>query len=164
MINMKQEHIDRIKKLVNDKGIIHTINVFGGNKDIIRKTYIDNPISYMDFFINNLEHTQNSHTYSLWYNYKTEIFTYFKDTPEVIYVNDFIWNYFYKSIMQFDDTKIELLILQWLYKHHPSLSMTRLKVLTDYEIIQRKWKHAGLHTETIYYDRPNDSLTNERTN
>ena len=37
---MKQQHIDRIKKLVTDKGIIHTINVFGGNKDIIRKTYI----------------------------------------------------------------------------------------------------------------------------
>jgi len=66
--------------------------------------------------------------------------------------------------MQFDDTKIELLLLQWLYKHYPSLSMTRLKVLTDYEIIQIKWKHAGLLTETIYYDRPNDSLTNERTN
>jgi hypothetical protein len=88
------------------------------------------------------------------------MFTYFKDTPEVIYVNDFIWNYFYKSIMQFDDIKIELLILQWLYKHHPSLSMTRLKVLTDYEIIQRKWISAGLHTETIYYDRENDRLTN----
>jgi len=58
MINMKQEHIDRIKKLVNDKGIIHTINVFGGNKDIIRKTYIDNPISYMDLYLNNLQHTQ----------------------------------------------------------------------------------------------------------
>jgi hypothetical protein len=66
--------------------------------------------------------------------------------------------------MQFDDIKIELLLLQWLYKHYPSLSMTRLKVLTDYESIQIKWKHAGLHTETIYYDRPNDSLTNERTN
>ncbi len=161
---MKQQHIDRIKKLVNDNGIIHTLNIFGGNKDIIKQVYRDNPLSFMDFLINNLEHTQNSHTYSLWYNYKIEMFTYFKDTPEVIYVNDFIWNYFYKSIMQFDDTKIESLILQWLYKHYPSLSMTRLKVLTDYEIIQIKWKHAGLLTETIYYDRPNDSLTNERTN
>ena len=157
---MKQEHIDRIKKLVNDKGIIHTINVFGGNKDIIKQVYMDNPLSYMDCFINNLQHTQSIYTYSLWFNYKIEMFTYFKDTPEVIYVNDFIWNYFYKSIMQFDDIKIELLILQWLYKHHPSLSMTRLKVLTDYEIIQRKWISAGLHTETIYYDRENDRLTN----
>lgn len=157
---MKQEHIDRIKKLVNDNGIIHTLNIFGGNKDIIKQVYRDNPLSFMDFLINNLEHTQNSHTYSLWYNYKIEMFTYFKDTPEVIYVNDFIWNYFYKSIMQFDDTKIESLILQWLYKHYPSLSMTRLKVLTDYEIIQKKWKYAGLHTETIYYDRENDRLTN----
>ena len=136
---MKQEHIDRIKKLVNDKGIIHTINVFGGNKDIIKQVYMDNPLSYMDCFINNLQHTQSIYTYSLWFNYKIEMFTYFKDTPEVIYVNDFIWNYFYKSIMEFDDIKIELLIHQWLYKHHPSLSMTRLKVLTDYEIIQRKW-------------------------
>jgi hypothetical protein len=157
---MKQQHIDRIKKLVADDGLSNALKLLGGNKDIIRKTYIDNPISYMDLYLNNLQHTQTIHTYSLWYNYKTEIFTYFKDYPEVIYVNDFIWNYFYKSIMQFDDIKIELLILQWLYKHHPSLSMTRLKVLTDYEIIQRKWISAGLHTETIYYDRENDRLTN----
>ena len=139
---MKQQHIDRIKKLVNDKGIIHTINVFGGNKDIIRKTYIDNPISYMDCFINNLQHTQSIYTYSLWFNYKIEMFTYFKDTPEVIYVNYFIWDDFYKSIMQFDDNKIESLILQWLYKHYPSLSMLRLKVLSDLVYIQIKWKHT----------------------
>ena len=157
---MKQQHIDRIKKMVADDGLSNTLKLLGGNKDIIRKTYIDNPISYMDFYINNLQPTQTSTTYSLWYNYKTEVFTYFKDTPEVIYVNDYLWNHFYKSIMQFDDIKIESLILQWLYKHHPSLSMTRLKVLTDYEIIQIKWKHAGLLTETIYYDRENDRLTN----
>jgi hypothetical protein len=154
---MKPQHSDRIKKMVEDKGLTHTLKLFGDNKDIIRQAYIDNPISYMDLYINNLlQHTQSIYTYSLWFNYKIEMFTYFKDTPEVIYVNDFIWNYFYKSIMQFDDIKIELLILQWLYKHHPSLSMTRLKLLTDYEIIQRKWISAGLHTETIYYDRPND--------
>ena len=161
---MKQQHSDRIKKMVDKHGLPYTIQLLGGNKDIIRKTYIDNPISYMDFLINNLQHTQTIHSYSFWHNYKTEIFTYFKDNPEVIYVNDFIWNHFYKSIMQFDDTKIELLLLQWLYKHYPSLSMTRLKVLTDYEIIQIKWKHAGLLTETIYYDRENDRFTNEITN
>ena len=157
---MKPQHSDIIKKMVNDHGLPYTIQLLGGNKDIIQKVYMDNPISYMDLYINNLQPTQSIYTYSLWYDYKIEMFTYFKDTPELIYVNDFIWNYFYKSIMQFDDIKIELLLLQWLYKHYPSLSMTRLKVLTDYESIQIKWKHAGLHTETIYYDRENDRLTN----
>ena len=138
---MKQQHIDRIKKMVADDGLSNAIKLLGGNKDIIRKTYIDNPISYMDLYINNLQHTQSIYTYSLWFNYKIEMFTYFKDTPEVIYVNDFIWNYFYKSIMQFDDIKIELLILQWLYKHYPSLSMTRLKVLTDQVHIHIQLQH-----------------------
>ncbi len=144
--------------MVADDGLSNTLKLLGGNKDIIQTVYTDNPLSFMDCYINNLQHTQNTYTYSLWDNYKLEVFTYFKDTPEVIYVNDFIWNYFYKSIMQFDDIKIELLILQWLYKHHPSLSMTRLKVLSDYEIIQRKWISAALHTETIYYDWENNRL------
>lgn len=51
---MNQQHIDRIKKLVNDEGISHTLDLFGGNKDIIRKVYTDNPESYIDYLIGNL--------------------------------------------------------------------------------------------------------------
>jgi hypothetical protein len=140
---MKQQHIDRIKKMVADDGLSNALKLLGGNKDIIRKVYTDNPLSFMDCYINNLQPTQNTYTYSLWDNYKLEVFTYFKDTPEVIYVNYFIWDDFYKSIMQFDDNKIESLILQWLYKHYPSLSMLRLKVLSDLAYIQIKWKHIA---------------------
>jgi hypothetical protein len=141
---MKQEHIDKIKKLVADDGIDNTLKLLGGDVDIIRKAYIDNPISFMDMYIGNLTPCQfNSYTY--WYNHNTEIIiVQFKDSPDVIYIYDFIWDDFYKSIMKFDDNKIESLILQWLYKHYPSLSMRKLKPIDDEEFIYRRFKCLGI--------------------
>jgi hypothetical protein len=135
---MKQVHIDKIKKLVADDGIDHTLTIFGGDKDIVRKAYIDNPISFMDMYIGKLTPCQfNSYTY--WYNHNIEIIiVQFKDSPDVIYIYDFIWNHFYKSIMKFDDNKIELLLLQWLYKHYPSLSMIKLKPIDDVKFFNRR--------------------------
>jgi len=135
---MKQQHIDRIKKLVNDEGICHTLNLFGGNKDIIRKVYTDNPESYIDYLIGNLIPVKDDYGNTRWtYIYKSNILTYNQEVSNEIYIDDYIWNFFYKSIMQFDNTKIETLFTEWLYKHYPKLSHLKPKVYSDYEELRR---------------------------
>jgi len=135
---MNQQHIDRIKKLVNDEGISHTLNLFGGNKDIIRKVYTDNPESYIDYLIGNLIPVKDDYGNTRWtYIYKSNILTYNQEVSNEIYIDDYIWNFFYKSIMQFDNTKIETLFTEWLYKHYPKLSHLKPKVYSDYEELRR---------------------------
>ena len=141
---MNQFHIDKIKQLVNQDGLINAINLLGGNKDIIRKVYTDNPESYLDYLIGNLNVVKNEYKMTRWvYNYKTNILTYEDDSNE-IYVDDFIWNYFYGGIMQFDKTKIEKIFTEWLFKHYPKLSERKPMVYSDLWEIKRKWTNSGL--------------------
>jgi hypothetical protein len=138
---MNQKHKNTIKKWVYNKGLSDTLELLGGNTDAIRKVYQDNPESYMDFLIGNLEPTQdfNSHTY--WFNYKIEIFVYFKDSTDEIFINDYIWNHFYKSIMRFDDDKIGRIMTKWLYDHYSVLSTRKPKPINDYDIIMRRFRY-----------------------
>ena len=135
---MNQQHIDRIKKLVNDEGISHTLNLFGGNKDIIRKVYTDNPESYIDYLIGNLIPVKDVYGNTRWtYIYKYNILTYNQEISNEIYIDNYIWNFFYKSVMQFDETKIETIFSEWLYKHYPKLSHLKPKVYSEYEELKR---------------------------
>ena len=56
---MNQQQIDKIRETVNTHGLSKTISLFGNNKDIIRKAYIDNPESYPDYLIENPFSYQN---------------------------------------------------------------------------------------------------------
>ena len=135
---MKQQHIDRIKKLVNDDGIYNTLNLFGGNKDIIRKVYTDNPESYIEYLIGNLIPVKDVYGNTRWtYIYKYNILTYNQEISNEIYIDNYIWNFFYKSVMQFDETKIETIFSEWLYKHYPKLSHLKPKVYSEYEELKR---------------------------
>jgi hypothetical protein len=139
---MNQQHITKIKDTVNEIGLIGTLDIFGGDKSIIRKAYIDNPESYLDYLIGNLNVVKNEYKMTrLVYNYKNNILTYEDDSNE-IYVDDFIWNYFYGGVMQFDKTKIETIITEWLFKHYPKLSERKPMVYSDLWEIKRKWVHA----------------------
>ena len=131
---MKQEHIDRIKKLVTDVGIRDTLQLLGGNKDIIRKVYTDNPISYLE----NLKHKP--------YVYKAADRTLFKIVNEANYnfawvdlgsnhliINNHTTDYkFYKSIMELDTSQTCELIKRWLDKHYDlTVIIKNLKPIPD---------------------------------
>ena len=117
---MKQQHIDRIKKMVTDVGIRDTLKLLGGNKDIIQKVYTDNPISYLE----NLKHKP--------YVYKAADRILFKVTGDRKYnfawvdlgsnhliINNHTTEYkFYKSIMELDTRQTCDLIKGWLVKHY----------------------------------------------
>jgi hypothetical protein len=131
---MKQENIDRIKKMVTDVGIRETLKLFGGNKDIIQKVYTDNPISYLD----NLKHKP--------YVYNATNRTLFKVTGDRKYnfawfdlggnhiiINNHTTEYkFYKSIMGLDIRQTCDLIKDWLDKHYDGfVEIKNLKPIPD---------------------------------
>lgn len=141
---MNQQQIHKIRETVNTHGLSKTISLFGDNKDIIRQAYIDNPESYLDYLIGNLDVVKNEYKMTrLVYNYKKNILTYEDDSNE-IYVDDYIWNYFYRGVMQFDKTKIETIFTEWLFKHYPKLSERKPMVYSDLWEIERKWVNSGL--------------------
>ena len=137
---MNQEHKDIIINMVAEMGISHTLDIIGGDKDIIRRTYINNPESYIDYLIGNLHPMKDSYGLTLWvYDYKVNILHY-EDNSNEIHIDDFIWNFFYKSIMQFDDRTIETIFSKWLYKHYPKLSERKPIPYTDWWVMDIKLK------------------------
>jgi hypothetical protein len=131
---MKQEHSDRIKKMVTDIGIRRTLKLFGNNKDFIKKVYSDNPESYLD----NLKHKP--------YVYKAADRTLFKIVNEANYnfawvdlgskhliINNHTTDYkFYKSIMELDTSQTCELIKRWLDKHYDLITIIKnLKPIPD---------------------------------
>ena len=134
---MNQQHKDTIINMVAEIGLADTLTIFGGDKDIIRKAYIDNPQSYMNYLIGKINPIKNWYTESTrWcYQYKKNILHY-EDNSNEIYIDDFIWNFFYKSVMQFDETKIESIISEWLYNHYPKLSSRKPKPYTDWDALR----------------------------
>jgi len=124
---MKQEHSDKIKKMVTDIGIRRTLKLFGNNKDFIRKVYMDNPESYLD----NLKHKP--------YVYKEADRILFKVRGDRNY--NFAWvdlgsNYliinnhttdyrFYNSIMELDTRQTCDLIKGWLDKHYDRIDIIK---------------------------------------
>lgn len=143
---MNQRLINKVKGLVNELGLIGALNIFGGEKEIIRQAYIDNPESYLDYLIDNLiPMDSDGYTKKAWtYNLKKNILIVYDDTEGIVTVDDFIWNYFYGSILQFDKTKIESLFTKWFYKHIPELSEKKPIPYSDIDDIRRSWKHVGL--------------------
>ena len=106
---------DKIKDTVNKHGLITTLNLFGGNKDIIRKAYIDNPESYLDYLIGNLRKVNRTVVSDLiLFRYGDK--TIFKSNQDeydrknsggIILVDDFIWEYFYVNVMNFTNDQIQ---------------------------------------------------------
>lgn len=137
---MKKEHKDTIINMVNEIGISNTLDIIGGDKDIIRKVYIDNPESYLDYLIGKLHPMKDTYGINRWvYEYKVNILHY-EDSTDTILIDDYIWNYFYKSVMQFDDRTIESIFTKWLCKHYPELSERKPIPYTDWWDIGIKLK------------------------
>jgi len=140
---MNQEHKNTIINMVNDIGISNTLDIIGGDKDIIRKVYIDYPESYLDYLIGNLYPMKDSYGLNRWvYEYKVNVLHY-EDSTDTILIDDFIWNYFYKSVMQFDDRTIESIFTKWLYKHYPKLSERKPIPYTDWWDMDKKIQALG---------------------
>lgn len=133
---MNQEQKELIINSVKELGLADTLTIVGGNKDIIRKAYIDNPERYMDTLIGNLlkEHKPVTNEVCFYrpivvddYNNGEVIFECKRPDYEFklngnLYVSRGIWNYFYVNFMGFTTKEIENTIKSWITKNIPDLS------------------------------------------
>ena len=130
---MNQEQKESIIKSVKELGLPDTLTIFGGNKDIIRKAYIDNPERYLDYLIGNLLKEYNPisdeiHFFNVESIYLYELIFVCKRPDsqfklnDVVYVSRFIWNYFYINVMNFSNDEIQNTIKSWITKNIPDLS------------------------------------------
>ena len=133
---MEQEHKEAIINSVNELGLPDTLTIVGGNKDIIRKAYIDKPERYMDYLIGNLLKEHKPITDEIYfykpiviggYNNYDAIFECKRPDYEFklngnLYVSRGIWNYFYVNFMGFTTKEIENTIKSWITKNIPDLS------------------------------------------
>jgi len=136
MNTMNQEQKELIINSVKELGLADTLTIVGGNKDIIRKAYIDNPERYMDNLIGNLlkDHQPiNDEIYFYkpivigGYNNYEVIFECKRPDYEFklngdLYVSRRIWNYFYVNIMCLTTEEIQNTIKSWITKNIPDLS------------------------------------------
>ena len=118
---------DKVKDAVDKFGLITALKLFGGNKDIIKQAYIDNPESYLDYLIGNINIQYGiNFTDNIYFMYgNTTIFLckrfqYELSNEGKIIVDDFIWNYFFLHIMDYNNEQTKSIIKSWLEKHIPS--------------------------------------------
>ena len=118
---------DKIKDVVNKLGIQTALQIFGGDKDIIKQVYNDNPESYLDYLIGNINIQYGiNFTDNIYFRYgDTTIFLckkydYGLSNEGKIIVDDFIWNYFFLHIMDYNNEQTRTIIKSWLEKHIPS--------------------------------------------
>lgn len=131
---MNQEQKELIINSVKELGLADTLTIVGGNKDIIRKAYIDNPERYMDYLIGNIlkEHkpvTDEIYFYQVVGDYKNGQVIFECKRPDYefklngnLYVSRGIWNYFYVNFMDFSKEQIQNTIKSWITKNIPDLS------------------------------------------
>jgi hypothetical protein len=130
---MNQKQKDIIINSVKELGLAGTRTIFGGNIDIIRKAYIDNPESYMDYLIGgNIYKESNPITDEIYFFYSPDkanepIFVCKRPDYEFklngrVYVSWFIWVRFYNNVMNFSDDETENIIKLWITKNIPDLS------------------------------------------
>ena len=133
---MNKEQKELIINSVKELGLADTLTIVGGNKDIIRKAYIDNPERYMDYLIGDLlkEHKPVTNEVCFYrpilvgdYINGEVIFECKRPDYEFklngdLYVSRGIWNYFYVNFMGFTTKEIENTIKSWITKNIPDLS------------------------------------------
>ena len=127
----QQQHIDKIKEIVIKHGIRKAVKLFGGNTYIFRETYKHNPESFLDYLIGNLKlHFSKFWDDIIYFKYNEVIILQCKKchyniqgmVGGTILVNDSIWDFFFRTVMLYDDIRIQMIMDSWLDKHLPSTS------------------------------------------
>jgi len=121
----------KVRHAVEDLGFENAIKLFGGNLDIIKRAYQDNPLSFLDQF-NNLTETVKGEV--LFYRDENgkPLFAYYNDDGRHIVNidNDRIWEFFGK-VLGYDWDEIQSLLKVWLSEVY---GLDDVKPLRAYQI------------------------------
>ena len=104
----------KVRSSVEKLGFENTLKIFGGNKDIIRRAYQDNPSSFLNQFNNLKPVIKDDKIYYVDENNKPLFYYYRDENDEYYYINyDRIWSFF-DRVFRYEYTEIQELIKIWL--------------------------------------------------
>jgi len=104
----------RIKSTVEKLGLINATRVFGNNKDMIRRAYEDNPLSYLNQFNNLKPVVKDDKIYYVDNNNLPLFFHYKNKRNKDCYINFWrIW-VFFEQVMDYSHFEIENILSDWL--------------------------------------------------
>jgi hypothetical protein len=126
---LKYKIINAVEKL----GLVQSFEMFG--KDILKQTFIDNPLSFLDQF-NNLKPIENNDKIYYVDNDNLPLFFYYIEDQESkngnYCINYYrIWSFF-EDIMDYSRTEIQEIIEEWLGTTYNLRGLTALEYLVIY--------------------------------
>jgi hypothetical protein len=122
--NQSDKINNKIRSTVEKLGFENALKIFGGNKDIIRRSYQDNPSSFLNQFNNLKPVVKGERTYYVNKD-KLPLFFYYQNGD--CYINyDRIWSFF-EDVFDYDYTEIQELIKIWLEKTYNLGELTPLE-------------------------------------
>jgi Fe-Mn family superoxide dismutase len=112
--NQSDKINDRIRSTVEKLGLEDALKIFGGNKDIIRRAYKDNPLSFLDQFNNLKPVIKDGRIYYVNEN-NIPLFYYYQDEKNgYCYINFWkIW-VFFLIVFGYEYSEIQQHIKKWL--------------------------------------------------
>jgi len=132
---LKEESDDplnkKVRHAVENLGFDKAIKLFGGNLDIIKRAYQDNPLSFLNQFNNLIEKVKSDVLFYRDENGKP-LFAYYKDDGRhIVNVdNDRIWAFFYE-VLDYDYDEVQSLLKVWLSEVY---GLDNVKPLRAYQI------------------------------
>jgi len=104
----------KVKSMVNKFGIEHTLTMFDDNTDIIRRTYQDNPLEFLNQFNDLTPVEKDDKIYYVDKN-RLPLFYYYrnKNYTKIYFDNSRIWLFFSRIIgLSYDNIKV--IMKKWL--------------------------------------------------
>jgi hypothetical protein len=112
--NQSNKINNRIKSTVEKLGFENALKIFGGNKDIIRRAYEDNPSSFLDQFNNLKPVVKGDKIYYVDDNNKPLFYYYPDEKNGYCYINYHrIWSFF-GDILDYDYYDTQQVMIDWL--------------------------------------------------
>jgi len=125
--NQSDKINNKIRSTVEKLGLEDALKIFGGNKDIIRRAYEDNPSSFLDQF-NNLKPIVKYDVTFYVNKDKLPLFFYRQDDENGYcrFNYERIWSFF-EDVFDYDYTEIQELIKIWLEETYNLGELTPLE-------------------------------------
>jgi hypothetical protein len=127
----------KVKSMIKKYGLKETLKLFDNNKDIIRRTYQDNPLEFLNNF-NNLTPVEIGSMIFYVDKDRLPLFMHYQDIKDrYIYINyNRIWSFFL-DVIGLNDKKIQNIIKTWLEETY---NLSGLTLVPVDEFIINRWK------------------------
>lgn len=127
---MNQQHKQMIINTIDKFGVINTINIFGGYKNIIKKIYIDNPKQYLNHF--NILNKKNINGHVVYEDNHNQIIIVIRKETNNCYINNQIIWLILNDVMNIKFTEIGGILKEWLQSSHDIITPSPRKLYDHY--------------------------------